>query len=174
MMEEWVDGQGCDGFNIMPPVFPTSLREINALLIPELQRRGRFRTRYEGTTLRANLGITRPSLVAGRHRPPAGRARECAGAGGGGVGRTIAGTKAAVRLDRRFAFDRALSDQADRRRRKAASAISPKPNSAMVAGDGTGATRNAASLLASVTPLMPDAPSTDALNSVPLSEISVA
>jgi alkanesulfonate monooxygenase len=61
MMEEWVDGRACDGFNIMPPVFPSSLREINALLIPELQRRGRFRTRYEGTTLRTNLGLTRPS-----------------------------------------------------------------------------------------------------------------
>lgn len=60
MMEEWVDGKGCDGFNIMPPVFPHSLREINAMLIPELQRRGRYRTRYEGTTLRANLGLTRP------------------------------------------------------------------------------------------------------------------
>ena len=29
-------------------------------MIPELQRRGIFRTEYEGTTLRENLGLTRP------------------------------------------------------------------------------------------------------------------
>jgi len=60
MMEHWVTSAACDGFNIMPPVFPHSLREFNALVIPELQRRGLFRTAYEGTTLRANLGLKRP------------------------------------------------------------------------------------------------------------------
>ena len=30
------------------------------LVIPELQRRGLFRTEYEGTTLRENLGLSRP------------------------------------------------------------------------------------------------------------------
>ncbi len=60
MMEEWVTMKACDGFNIMPPVFPGSLVEFVDLVIPELQRRGLFRTRYEGTTLRANLGLTRP------------------------------------------------------------------------------------------------------------------
>ena len=44
----------------MPPVEPTSLDEFVALVIPELQRRGRFRTRYEGTTLRDSLGLRRP------------------------------------------------------------------------------------------------------------------
>ena len=29
-------------------------------MIPELQRRGLFRTAYEGTTLRENLGLARP------------------------------------------------------------------------------------------------------------------
>ncbi|MGE0745588.1 MAG: LLM class flavin-dependent oxidoreductase [Rhodospirillales bacterium] len=60
MMEAWVRGKACDGFNIMPPVFPGSLVEFNRLVVPELQRRGLYRTAYEGTTLRANLGITRP------------------------------------------------------------------------------------------------------------------
>jgi hypothetical protein len=30
------------------------------LVIPELQRRGLFRTEYEGTTLRDHLGLRRP------------------------------------------------------------------------------------------------------------------
>jgi FMN-dependent oxidoreductase (nitrilotriacetate monooxygenase family) len=60
MMEHWVTSAACDGFNIMPPVFPHSLREFNTLVIPELQRRGLFRTAYEGTTLRANLGLKWP------------------------------------------------------------------------------------------------------------------
>ena len=31
-----------------------------SLVIPELQRRGLFRNEYEGTTLRENLGLSRP------------------------------------------------------------------------------------------------------------------
>ena len=61
MMEQWVAERGCDGFNIMPPVFPTSLTEFIDTVIPELQRRGLYRTKYEGTTLRDNLGLTRPA-----------------------------------------------------------------------------------------------------------------
>ncbi len=64
MMEEWLTTKACDGFNIMPPVFPGSLVDFIELVIPELQRRGLFRTRYEGTTLRANLGLTRPDWKA--------------------------------------------------------------------------------------------------------------
>jgi FMN-dependent oxidoreductase (nitrilotriacetate monooxygenase family) len=61
MMEEWVATKACDGFNVMPPLFPDSLIEFNAMVIPELQRRGLFRRQYEGTTLRANLGLQRPA-----------------------------------------------------------------------------------------------------------------
>ena len=60
MMEQWVRERGCDGFNIMPPVFPSSLEDFIELVIPELQRRGLYRTKYEGATLRENLGIERP------------------------------------------------------------------------------------------------------------------
>ena len=56
-LEAWFDAEAADGFNIMPPIEPTSLEEFVALVIPELQRRGRFRTHYEGTTLRQNLGL---------------------------------------------------------------------------------------------------------------------
>ena len=44
----------------MPPVLPESLDLFVELVIPELQRRGLFRTAYEGTTLRENLGLRRP------------------------------------------------------------------------------------------------------------------
>ena len=65
MMEEWVRGGGCDGFNIMPPVFPTGLKDFVDLVVPELQRRGLYRTAYEGATLRENLGLTRPPWSPG-------------------------------------------------------------------------------------------------------------
>ena len=49
-----------DGFNIMPPMFPASLVDFADLVIPELRRRGLFRSAYEGATLRANLGLPFP------------------------------------------------------------------------------------------------------------------
>ncbi len=61
LMEQWVAEGGCDGFNIMPPVFPGGLSDFVELVVPELQRRGLYRTKYEGATLRANLGLTRPA-----------------------------------------------------------------------------------------------------------------
>ena len=63
-MEEWFRKDGCDGFNIMPPFLPGGLDDFVDLVIPELQRRGLFRTEYEGKTLRENLGLKRP---ASRH-----------------------------------------------------------------------------------------------------------
>lgn len=60
VMEEWFRKEGCDGFNLMPPFLPGGLDDFVDLVIPELQRRGLFRTEYEGTTLRANLGLKRP------------------------------------------------------------------------------------------------------------------
>jgi FMN-dependent oxidoreductase (nitrilotriacetate monooxygenase family) len=59
-LEEWLITGAADGFNIMPPVLPQSLEEFVAMVIPELQRRGLFRTAYEGTTLRESLGLKRP------------------------------------------------------------------------------------------------------------------
>ena len=65
-MEAWVTRKACDGFNIMPPLFPHDLTDFIELVTPELQRRGLFRTAYEGTTLRANLGLSRPRWPTGR------------------------------------------------------------------------------------------------------------
>jgi FMN-dependent oxidoreductase (nitrilotriacetate monooxygenase family) len=60
-LEAWFVGGACDGFNVMPAWFPGELDDFVDLVIPELQRRGLFRTEYEGRTLRANLGLGVPS-----------------------------------------------------------------------------------------------------------------
>ena len=60
-MIEWVDNGAADGFNVMPDVLPEGFDDFADLVIPELRRRGRFRTEYEGTTLRENLGLCQPA-----------------------------------------------------------------------------------------------------------------
>lgn len=59
-LQEWFEQGGADGFNVLPPYLPGSLDDFVDLVIPELQRRGLFRTEYEGKTLRENLGLRRP------------------------------------------------------------------------------------------------------------------
>jgi alkanesulfonate monooxygenase len=61
MMEEWFTSGAADGFNVLPPFFPNSLDEFVELVVPELQRRGLYRTAYDGPTLRENLGLPRPA-----------------------------------------------------------------------------------------------------------------
>jgi FMN-dependent oxidoreductase (nitrilotriacetate monooxygenase family) len=61
LMEDWFRNDGCDGFNLQPSTFPGGSDDIAKLLVPELQRRGLFRTEYEGRTLRENLGLPRPA-----------------------------------------------------------------------------------------------------------------
>jgi alkanesulfonate monooxygenase len=60
-LEDWFVNGGADGFNIMPPYLPGGLDDFVDLVVPELQRRGLFRTEYEGRTLRENLGLPRPA-----------------------------------------------------------------------------------------------------------------
>ncbi len=60
VMEHWFRGGAADGFNVMPAWLPGSLDDFVDMVIPELQRRGLFRTEYEGSTLRDNLGLPRP------------------------------------------------------------------------------------------------------------------
>ena len=59
-MEHWFKDGACDGFNVMPAWLPGSLNDFVDLVIPELQRRGLFRTEYEAMTLRGNLGLPQP------------------------------------------------------------------------------------------------------------------
>ena len=70
-MERWFTQGAADGFNIIPPIFPTGVEQIVQHLIPELQRRGLFRTAYEGRTLRQKLGLPTPPSRHGATQQPA-------------------------------------------------------------------------------------------------------
>ncbi|GAB2577648.1 FMNH2-utilizing oxygenase [Paractinoplanes abujensis] len=52
---------GITGFRLRPGRLPSDLRGITRGLVPELQRRGVFRTQYEPGTLRDRLGLPRPA-----------------------------------------------------------------------------------------------------------------
>ena len=60
LMTEWFNDRAADGFNVMPPILPWMLDVFIAEVVPLLQKRGLFRTEYEGTTLRAHYGLDRP------------------------------------------------------------------------------------------------------------------
>jgi len=60
-LEHWFRSDACDGFIIRPSYLPGSMEEFVRLVVPELQRRGLFRTEYEGATLRDHLGLERPA-----------------------------------------------------------------------------------------------------------------
>jgi FMN-dependent oxidoreductase (nitrilotriacetate monooxygenase family) len=59
-MQEWIDRGAADGFMVVATHVPAAFEDFVTHVVPELQRRGLFRTEYEGTTLRENLGIPRP------------------------------------------------------------------------------------------------------------------
>lgn len=61
MMEEWFTTDAADGFMVQPPYMPGAADDFVDLVIPELQRRGLFRTEYGATTLRGHLGLRRPA-----------------------------------------------------------------------------------------------------------------
>jgi FMN-dependent oxidoreductase (nitrilotriacetate monooxygenase family) len=67
-MEQWFENRACDGFMIQPTHPPVPFEQVTRLVIPELQRRGLFRTAYTGTTLRENLGVPRPATGEWRLR----------------------------------------------------------------------------------------------------------
>jgi FMN-dependent oxidoreductase (nitrilotriacetate monooxygenase family) len=78
-IEEWCTNGAADGFNVMPAVLPSGLELFAAHVVPILQRRGLFRTDYEGRTLREHYGLARP---AGQYAPGAAEAEPVmAGAG---------------------------------------------------------------------------------------------
>ena len=59
-LQQWFEAEAADGFNIMPPWFPTQFDLFVDHVVPELQQRGLFRREYEGPTLRDQLGLPRP------------------------------------------------------------------------------------------------------------------
>jgi alkanesulfonate monooxygenase SsuD/methylene tetrahydromethanopterin reductase-like flavin-dependent oxidoreductase (luciferase family) len=52
---------GLSGFRLRPATLPHDLIQITRRLVPELQRRGAFRSAYESSTLRGLLGLARPA-----------------------------------------------------------------------------------------------------------------
>ncbi|WP_454916454.1 LLM class flavin-dependent oxidoreductase [Xanthobacter sediminis] len=70
-LEERFLKEGADGFNIMAPHLPGGLEDFIEEVLPILRKRGLFRTEYEGTTLRENLGLPFPEHNAARGAPSA-------------------------------------------------------------------------------------------------------
>ena len=64
-LESWVDETGVGGFNLAATAVPESWEQITGLLIPELQRRGRYKKEYASGTLREKLGSS--ARVSGNH-----------------------------------------------------------------------------------------------------------
>jgi N-acetyl-S-(2-succino)cysteine monooxygenase len=60
-MEAWFRAKATDGYLLVSAMLPGSLRDFAEYVVPELQRRDLMRTRYEGRTLRENLGLVRPA-----------------------------------------------------------------------------------------------------------------
>jgi FMN-dependent oxidoreductase (nitrilotriacetate monooxygenase family) len=63
-LESWMDETGIDGFNLAFAVAHESMRDVVEFIVPELQRRGRYRTEYGGGTLRHQLFGNGPHLPA--------------------------------------------------------------------------------------------------------------
>lgn len=60
-LQAWFEQGAADGFNVLVPHLPGGLEDFADHVVPELQRRGLFRTEYEGSTLRENLGLENPA-----------------------------------------------------------------------------------------------------------------
>lgn len=64
-IEHWFKGGAADGFNLMPGLLPSGLQDFVDGVVPILQKRGLFRTDYEGSTLREHLGLPVPQAHKG-------------------------------------------------------------------------------------------------------------
>ena len=60
LIEDWFTDGASDGVNLMPPLLPNMLDVFVDEVVPLLQKRGLFRTEYEGETLREQYGLDRP------------------------------------------------------------------------------------------------------------------
>ncbi|MBS7813659.1 LLM class flavin-dependent oxidoreductase [Roseococcus pinisoli] len=77
-IEHWVDEAGVDGLNLSYALMPGGFEDFGTLVVPELQRRGRFKQRYAPGTLReklygpgrARLPAAHPAAVSRRPQTP--------------------------------------------------------------------------------------------------------
>jgi len=67
-MEEWLTTDAADGFIIQASYLPGGFEDFVNLVMPELRRRGLFRTEYAGLTLREHLGLRRPESRYSKQR----------------------------------------------------------------------------------------------------------
>ncbi|HVJ40188.1 MAG TPA: LLM class flavin-dependent oxidoreductase [Dongiaceae bacterium] len=66
-LEAWIDETDLDGFNLAFAVRPETFADVADLLVPELQRRGRYKSAYRPGTLREKLFAQRQSKLASNH-----------------------------------------------------------------------------------------------------------
>ncbi|MGB5150865.1 MAG: LLM class flavin-dependent oxidoreductase [Mycobacterium sp.] len=59
LLQQW-QAAGADGFRLRPASIGHDLHQITGGLVPELRRRGAFRSAYEQSTLRGLFGLSRP------------------------------------------------------------------------------------------------------------------
>ena len=74
-LESWIAETGLDGFNLTRIVTPESYEDFIDLVIPELQRRGSYKTAYEHGTLREKLFENGDARLPERHAGAAYRTR---------------------------------------------------------------------------------------------------
>jgi alkanesulfonate monooxygenase SsuD/methylene tetrahydromethanopterin reductase-like flavin-dependent oxidoreductase (luciferase family) len=60
LMQDW-QSAGLTGFRLRPATVPHDLLKITRGVVPELQRRAAFRPKYESSSLRGLLGLSRPA-----------------------------------------------------------------------------------------------------------------
>ena len=60
LLQDW-QAAGLSGIRLRPAALPHDLMHLTERLVPELQRRGLFRTAYKAGTLRGLLGLGRPA-----------------------------------------------------------------------------------------------------------------
>lgn len=66
-LESWIAETGLDGFNLTRTVTPESYADFIDLVIPELQRRGSYKTAYDSGTLREKLFPEGGARLPGQH-----------------------------------------------------------------------------------------------------------
>jgi alkanesulfonate monooxygenase SsuD/methylene tetrahydromethanopterin reductase-like flavin-dependent oxidoreductase (luciferase family) len=69
-LEGWIDETDINGFNLAFVVRPETFADVSDLLVPELQRRGRYKRAYANGTLREKLfggspWLQKPHVAAG-------------------------------------------------------------------------------------------------------------
>jgi alkanesulfonate monooxygenase SsuD/methylene tetrahydromethanopterin reductase-like flavin-dependent oxidoreductase (luciferase family) len=54
-LQDMFESHCCDGFVVCPSISPGTYQQFVRTVVPELQRRGVYRSEYSGRTLRENI-----------------------------------------------------------------------------------------------------------------------